>query len=79
MTNPAPRPARLARVKPIHCRNCDGITEHLFRIDYLAGLAHDDRAGGRTWTCRDCGTRYAPHLIPPDALRHDADEPKETP
>jgi len=77
VTNPAPRPAPLARVKPIHCRNCDGITDHLFRIDYLAGLASTGR-GPRSWLCRDCGTAYAPHLIPRDALRHDADDPKET-
>jgi hypothetical protein len=77
MTNPAPRPA-LARVRDMHCAGpCAAVTPHLFRIDYLAGLASTGR-GPRSWLCRDCGTAYAPHLIPRDALRHDADDPKET-
>lgn len=75
MTNPAPRPA-LARVRDMHCRDCAAVTPHLFRIDYLAGLASGQR-GPRSWTCRDCGTTYRPHLIPRDALRHDADDPKD--
>jgi len=72
--NPRPRPAPLARVKPIHCRTCDAVTDHLFTVT-LAGYLGN---GGRSWNCRDCGTEYRPHLIPRDALRHDADDPKET-
>ena len=75
MTNPPPRPALQVRVKPIHCAGpCQQVTDHLFRIDFLAGQDHH----GRAWICRDCRTRYQPHLIPPGALRHDADDPKET-